>query len=86
MKKHWKTILVIIAFVFLFAIQIRDVIVIKNMEDWLSDYYSYQSSLNRNNPSTGDVEELNERVSRLEVAVNNLDSAMQKVWSRLGFY
>lgn len=86
MKKHWKIILVTAAFVLLFAIQIRDVIVINNMEDWLSAYYESQNSLSQYSPPANRATDLDARVSQLEVTVSHLDSAMQKVWTRLGFY
>jgi hypothetical protein len=83
MKKHWKTILVSVAFVLLFAIQIRDVIVINNMEDWLSANYNSQNKLNQNNATVNDVTDLKKRVTELEWTVSDMDKTVQTMWNYL---
>jgi hypothetical protein len=83
MKKHWKTILVGVAFVLLFAIHIRDTIAINNMEDWLATNYSYQSKLNQGTASVNDVEDLNRRVTGLERDMTKLDDAVTTILNYL---
>lgn len=83
MKKHWKTVLVSMAFVLLFAIQIRDIIVINNIEGWLSSNYNFQTKLNQNSATVNDIEDLNRRVNLLERDVTKLDDAVTTILNYL---
>jgi hypothetical protein len=83
MKKHWKIVAVVVAFAILLGIQIRDIIAINNIEDWLAVNYSYQQDLNKNAAQTNDIEKLNRRVSELEYAVIDLEKTTSTMWNYL---
>jgi hypothetical protein len=83
MKKYWKTILISLAFALLLAFQLRDFIVINNMQGQLSNYYSSPNRLSQTSASASDLDDLNKRVYNMERAVNNMDKAVQTMWNYL---